>query len=60
MFGDEPNATVMTERVGRVSFGRALEGAASWQERLGGHSQEGSKNPIGLGTINESKGGRGN
>ena len=38
----------------------AREGSESWQERLGGHGQEGSKNPIGLGTVNESKVGRDN
>ena len=61
MLGDDPVPPVTTTRVwfGEV-FGRALEGATSWQERLGGHGQEGSKNPIGLGTVNESKGGRDN
>ena len=61
MFGDDSDPKVMTERVG---FGAGSDararGAASWQERLGGHGQEGSKNPIGLGMVNEGKGGRGN
>ena len=57
MFGDDSDPTVMSERVGSGrSFGHVREGAASWQERLGGHGQEGSENPIGLGTVNESKG----
>ena len=46
MFGDDLNPTVMTERVGSGrSFGHVREGAASWQERLGGHGQEGSEKP---------------
>ena len=32
------------------------EGSESWQERLGGHGQEGSENLIGLGTVNKIKG----
>ena len=49
MLGDDPDPLVTTIHVwfGEV-FGRALQGAASWQGRLGGHGQEGSKNPIGL------------
>ena len=58
MLGDDPDPSVMTERVG---FGAGSDvrarGATSWQERLGGHGQEGSENPIGLGTV---KGGKGN
>ena len=57
MFGDDLNALVTTERFGfGAVFGRAQEGAASWQKRLGGHGQEGSENPIDLGIVNESKG----
>ena len=41
MFGDDQDPTVITERVGfRAGFGRAREGAASWQERLGGHETD--------------------
>ena len=58
MLGDDTNPTEMTERVRfGVGFGHAQEGVDGWQERLGGHGQEGSENPIGLGTV---KGGKGN
>ena len=49
MFGDDPDTTVTTARVGSgTDFGRAREGSKSWQEGLGGQGQEGSENPIGL------------
>ena len=52
MFGDDPDSSVTTARFGfGAVFGHGKRGA-SWQERLGGQGQEGSKNPIGLGTVN--------
>ena len=56
MFGDDPNTAVTTTQVGSRGVSDAREGAASWQEGLGGHSQEGHENQIGLGTINECNG----
>ena len=42
MFGDDPDPTVMTARVGSGKFRTRM------QRGLGGHDQEGSENPIGL------------
>ena len=48
MFGDDPDPTVTIVRSGFGEvFGRALEGAASWQERLGGHGQGEAKTRLG-------------
>ena len=57
MFGDDLNPTVTIERVRfGAGFGHTQEGVDGCAERLGGHGQEGSENPIGLRTVNESKG----
>ena len=56
MLGDDPDPSVATARVGSRGVSDAREGAASWQEGLGDHSQEGRENQIGLGTINECNG----
>ena len=57
MFGDDLDPTVTTARVRFKGVSDARAGSTGWQERLGGHGQEGSENPIGLGMVNESKGG---
>ena len=61
MFGDDPDPTVMTERVGsgQVSDAREKGFCALCIETL--VWQEGKmKNKLGLETVNESKGGHGN
>ena len=56
MLGDDLDSLVMTAQVGFGGVSDMRVGSAGWQERLGGHGQEGSKNPIGLGTVNEGNG----
>ena len=56
MLGDDPDPSVMTERVGSGrSFGHVREGAPSWQERLGSQAR-GKQNLVVLGTVNEGMG----
>ena len=60
MFGDDPDPTVTTARVGFEVVSDAHARGLRAGKRLGGHGQEGSEKPIGLGMVNERKGGRGN
>ena len=57
MFGDDPDPTATTARVGYGGVSDARARGLRAGKRLGGHGQEGSENPIGLGTV---KGGKGN
>ena len=57
MFGDDPNPTVTTNRVGYgTTFGRAGGDYALRKEGLDGHGQEGSEKYDRPETVNESKG----
>ena len=56
MFGDDPDPSVTTARVGSGrSFGRARKGFAGCVKRLGSQAR-GKQNLVGLGAVNESKG----
>ena len=61
MFGDDLNPTVMTERVrsGQVS-GVHARGLEHFTQRLRFRQEGKTKNKVGLGTVNKSKGERGN
>ena len=60
MFGDDPNPTVTTTRVGFGYVSDAHARGLCTMQRDKANKEEGNENPVGLETVNESKGGRGN